>query len=91
MRIAPSLQVTETERQQLEQWARGRRTPARLVLRAKLALLAAEATTTSTVPSPWTRVGTPWAGGGTASRPSACPASPRMRHAAGVPPRRARR
>lgn len=41
MRIAPSLQVTETERQQLEQWARGRRTPARLVLRAKIALVAA--------------------------------------------------
>ncbi len=41
MRIAPSLQVTETERQQLAQWARGRRTPARLVLRAKIALLAA--------------------------------------------------
>lgn len=41
MRIAPSLQVTEPERQQLEQWARGRRTPARLGLRAKIALLAA--------------------------------------------------
>ena len=36
MRIAPSLQVTEPERQQLEPWARGRRTPARLVLRAKI-------------------------------------------------------
>ena len=34
MRIAPSIQVTATERQQLEQWTRGRRTPARLVLRA---------------------------------------------------------
>lgn len=42
MRIAPSLQVTETERQQLAQWARGRRTPARLVLRAKITLLAAD-------------------------------------------------
>lgn len=42
MRIAPFLQVPETERQQLEQWARGRRTPARLVLRAKIALLAVE-------------------------------------------------
>lgn len=41
MRIAPSIQVTETERQQLTQWARGRRTPVRLVLRAKIALLAA--------------------------------------------------
>ena len=42
MRIAPSIQLTEPERRQLEQWARGRRTPARLVLRAKIALLAAE-------------------------------------------------
>ncbi len=42
MRIAPSLQLTDPERQQLAQWARGRRTPARLVLRAKIALLAAE-------------------------------------------------
>ena len=42
MRIAPSIQLTDPERQQLAQWARGRRTPARLVLRAKIALLAAE-------------------------------------------------
>ena len=42
MRIAPLIQVTEPERQQLAQWARGRRTPARLVLRAKIILLAAE-------------------------------------------------
>ena len=42
MRIAPSIQVTELERQQLAQWARGRRTPARLVLRAHIMLLAAE-------------------------------------------------
>ena len=41
MRIAPAIQLTDSERQQLEQWARGRRTPARLVLRAKIALLAA--------------------------------------------------
>ncbi|MBH0201228.1 MAG: IS630 family transposase [Nitrospira sp.] len=42
MRIAPSLQLTDPERQQLTQWTRGRRTPVRLVLRAKIALLAAE-------------------------------------------------
>jgi len=35
MRIAPLIQVTEPERQQLAQWARGWRTLARLVLRAK--------------------------------------------------------
>ena len=42
MRSAPSLQLGDPERQQLTQWAHGRRTPARLVLRAKIALLAAE-------------------------------------------------
>ena len=42
MRIAPSIQVTDTERRQLEQWTRGRRTPARLVLRAKITVLAAD-------------------------------------------------
>lgn len=41
MRIAPSIQLTELERRQLAQWARGRQTPARLVLRAKIVLLAA--------------------------------------------------
>ena len=41
MRIAPAIQLIAPERQQLKQWARGRRTPARLVLRAKIVLLAA--------------------------------------------------
>lgn len=41
MRIAPAVHLSGPECQQLEQWARGRRTPARLVLRAKIVLLAA--------------------------------------------------
>lgn len=41
MRIAPAIHLIGPERQPLEQWARGRRTPARLVLRAKIVLLAA--------------------------------------------------
>jgi len=40
MRIAPKIELTEAERVQLETWARGRRTEARLVLRAKIVLLA---------------------------------------------------
>lgn len=52
MRIAPSLQLTAPERQQLAQWARGRRTPARLVLRAKIALLAAEGHTNQHIAGP---------------------------------------
>ena len=42
MRIAPSFQLTPTEQTPLQQWARGRRTSERLVLRAKIVLLAAE-------------------------------------------------
>ena len=42
MRVAPQIELTNFERQTLEKWARGRSTPARLVLRAKIVLLAAE-------------------------------------------------
>ena len=38
MRIAPNINVTDEERKTLERWARGRSTPARLVLRAKIVL-----------------------------------------------------
>lgn len=42
MRRAPFIQLTKTEQTKLQQWARGRRTPVRLVLRAKIVLLAAK-------------------------------------------------
>src|SRR5881396_2244825 len=42
MRVAPQIELTDFERQTLQKWARGRLTPARLVLRAKIVLLAAE-------------------------------------------------
>jgi transposase len=42
MRVAKTVMVTEEQRTQLQRWARGRSTPARLVLRAKIVLLAAE-------------------------------------------------
>lgn len=42
MRIAPLVRVSLEERRQLETYARGRSTPARLVLRAQIVLLAAE-------------------------------------------------
>jgi hypothetical protein len=41
MRIAPRVVLTSEQRAKLEAYARGRRTPARLVLRAKIVLLAA--------------------------------------------------
>jgi len=42
MRIAPAITLSEDDRETLESWARGRSTPARLVLRARIVLLAAE-------------------------------------------------
>lgn len=42
MRRAPAIHLSDSDRNVLEQWARGRRTPARQVLRAKIVLLAAE-------------------------------------------------
>jgi transposase len=42
MRVAPPIHLTPEQAAQLESWARGRRTEARLVVRAKIVLLAAE-------------------------------------------------
>ncbi len=41
MRIAPNVIVAVEQRKTLEQWSRGRSTPARLVLRAQIVLEAA--------------------------------------------------
>jgi transposase len=41
MRVAPTVALTDDERQTLEQWARGRSLPARQVERARIVLLAA--------------------------------------------------
>ena len=42
MRIAPQIELTDVERETLRRWSRGRATPARLVLRAKIVLAAAD-------------------------------------------------
>ncbi len=42
MRVAPPVELSEEQSEQLRSWARGRRTPARLVRRAQMVLLAAE-------------------------------------------------
>jgi DNA-binding CsgD family transcriptional regulator len=42
MKIAPEIVLTDEERATLERWSRGRSTPARLVLRSQIVLLAAE-------------------------------------------------
>jgi transposase len=42
MRRAIAIQMSDVERTTLQQWARGRKTPARLVLRARIVLAAAE-------------------------------------------------
>ncbi len=40
MRVAPQITLDDEERNILQRWSRGRSTPARLVLRAKIVLLA---------------------------------------------------
>ena len=87
MHVVPSIQVTEPARQQLTQWARGQRTPARLVLRTKSTSLAAEGHDNSTLPPRSTRVGKPWVSGVTASPPSGCLVSPRNAPRGGQPPK----
>jgi len=42
MRVAQAIVLTDEERATLERWARGRRTPARLMERAKMVLMAAQ-------------------------------------------------
>ena len=42
MRVAPAVRLTEADRSVLQKLARGRSTPAKVVLRAKIVLLAAD-------------------------------------------------
>jgi transposase len=42
VRVAPEITIKDEERKALERWSRGRSTPARLVLRARIVLRAAE-------------------------------------------------
>ena len=42
MRVAPAISLSVEHRKTLESWSRGRRTPARLVQRARIILLAAD-------------------------------------------------
>jgi len=51
MRVAKSIVLTDVERTQLMKWSRGRSTPARLVQRAKIVLLAAEGTNNKDIAS----------------------------------------
>ena len=49
MRVAPVIPLMEEDRQTLERWGRGRTTPARLVLRARIVLAAAEGKDNTTI------------------------------------------
>ena len=42
MRVAKAITISDAERRTLQKWARGRSTPARLILRAKIVLAAAD-------------------------------------------------
>jgi hypothetical protein len=49
MRIAPPIELTESEVNKLTVWSRGRRTPTRLMKRAKIVLMAAEGEQNQTI------------------------------------------
>lgn len=49
MRTAPIIVLSDDERKMLAAWSRGRSTPARLVLRAKIVLAAAEGKTNEAI------------------------------------------
>ena len=49
MRVAPRITLSDDERNTLRRWSRGRSTPARLVRRAKIVLLAAEGKQNKTI------------------------------------------
>ena len=49
MKIAPRIVLSDEERKKLTKWSRGRSTPARLVLRAKIVLAAAEGKTNEAI------------------------------------------
>ena len=49
MRVAPAITLSADDRQTLERWARGRSTPARLVLRASIVLAAADGKSNKTI------------------------------------------
>ena len=49
MRVAPEIIIKDEERKTLERWSRGRSTPARLVLRARIVLAAAAGAANNTI------------------------------------------
>ena len=51
MRVAPQVTLDDKEREILQRWSRGRSTPPRLVLRAKIVLLAAKGTQNNDIAS----------------------------------------
>jgi transposase len=51
MRVAPEIILDDKDRKILQRWSRGRSTPARLVLRAKIVLLAAKGTQNNDIAS----------------------------------------
>ena len=53
MRVACEITLTDAERQSLEHWARGRRVPARLVLRANIVLGAAKGMRNRDIATQW--------------------------------------
>jgi DNA-binding CsgD family transcriptional regulator len=70
MRVAAQIALSEEQRATLESWSRGRKTPARLVLRAKIVLHAAEGLENREIALKLGLTGRVWAAGGHDSRSS---------------------
>lgn len=81
MRVAVAIELADEERATLDGYARGRSTPARLVLRAKIVLKAASGRQTRRSPKTWAHSRRPWASGAIGSPSCASRASRRTRPA----------
>ena len=84
-RVAASFTLSDEERKVLLQWSRGRRTPARLVRRARIVLRAADGWLNTTIARrTWESGRRPWGSGGGGLPRSGRPESRRTRRAGGA-------
>ncbi len=63
MRVAQPIELTESEIKTLSSWSRGRRTPTRLMKRAKIILMTAEGEQNKTIAGFWELTRAKWRDG----------------------------
>jgi hypothetical protein len=89
MRIAPAIELSPDQRAALEQWARGRSLPARVVERARIVLRAPLASKTKPLLTSWESLPKKFLAGAIAIGLWAWPGSKKMRPDRGGNPRSA--